>query len=352
MEMRQLGRTGLTVSCISIGTIPIRRPAEEDAVRVLRHALDSGINYIDTARGYTRSEERVAKAIEGRRDQCVIGSKAGAKTKDEMLSAVDESLRVLGTDYIDIYKHHGICQADELAEVMGPGGAMEGLVAAREQGKIGYTGISGHNPDVLMDAVRTGEMDVILVPFNFVKREPADELLPLCEELGVGVTIMKPLGGSLFASHADLALRWVLQHAVSTIPVGMWRTVEVDWNTAVGRNPTPLTADEDAAVADMAATWDRQYCRLCYRHSKCPHGVDIDGLMLTELMVRRHGLAELVGERDFGATLSKAEQCSTCGDRAACAASCPFELDIPGLLSAASDRYLPIMAAYAKDHAP
>ena len=350
MQKRVLGRTNLEVSIIGMGGIPIRRPSEDDAVAVLRHAMDSGINYFDTARGYVRSEERLAKAIAGRREQCVIASKAGDRTKEALLSSIEESLKTLGTDYIDVYKYHGVSQTAQLDRLLAPDGPLEGLKAAQQQGKIRYIGLSGHNPDVLVDAVRTGQFDVILVACNFVKNEAAHELLPLCRELDVGVTIMKPLGGSLLASHADLALRWVLQHPVSTVPVGMWRKSEVDYNVRVGETFERLTAEEQSVLDELAAMWDRSYCRLCYRHRPCPKDVPIDNLMITDLMYRRHGMPELMGERSFKQDVAAAGACATCEEKQACTDSCTYKLSIPELLSRVHETYMPIIEQYERRH--
>ena len=162
---------------MGMGGIPIRRRSHDDAVALYRYAMDRGINYFDAARGYEDCQTRLGPAVSGRRESVVIASKDGADTADEMMGAIDESLRVLGTDYIDIFKLHGVCQFDDLERRTGPGGALEGLKKAQEQGKIRYTGISGHNADVLLKAIRTGEFDVILVIFNYMNTEPADELL-------------------------------------------------------------------------------------------------------------------------------------------------------------------------------
>jgi len=342
MQMRRLGRTDLQVSCIGFGGIPIRRPPTDEAVRLYRQAMDLGINYFDTARGYERGEERLAQAIKGRRDQVIIASKTGAPTGEKMLEEVEASLGCLGTDYIDIYKYHGICELEVWEKANAPGGAMDGLRMAREQGKIRFIGVSGHNADVLTEIVRSGDVDVILVIYNYIANAPERTLLPACKEMDVGVTVMKPLGGSVLAGQADLALRYILQHDTHAACVGMWREAELLDNLGVGENPAPLTQEEMGFLEELRAFHDRYFCRLCYRHWQCPYGVQITGLMIADLCYVRHGLEEMLG-RGWREQVLAAEKCLTCDQREACRKSCPYGLDIGHVLGSFYQRIGPIV---------
>ncbi|OGG56335.1 MAG: hypothetical protein A3F84_22150 [Candidatus Handelsmanbacteria bacterium RIFCSPLOWO2_12_FULL_64_10] len=354
MQMRRLGRTGLQVSAIGCGGIPIFRAEKPEAVKVLRRAMDLGVNYFDTARGYAKggSEERLAEAIQGRRSEVVIASKSTARTRDEMMKAVEESLRTLGVETIDVYKCHHVITPEEWGKVSGPGGALEALKEAREQGKVRFVGVSGHRPEVLAEAVRSGEIDVLLVPFNFVKDEAATDLFPHTQAHDVGVTIMKPLGGSLF-QHADICLRWILQHeAVSTICVGMWKAWEVDQNVAVGRYPEPLNPEELDWLADERARWDREYCRLCYKcEPKCREGVPARDLMILNLNYRRFGL-KMMMEQGMDKKIEALTACSLC-DHHECVGYCAYHLPIPALMQQLRRTYTPIIRAYqARQSAP
>jgi uncharacterized protein len=352
MQMRRLGRTDLQVSAIGCGGIPIFRAEKPEAVKVLKHAIDLGINYFDTARGYDKggSEERLAEAIKGQRDKVIIGSKATARTKADMAKAIDESLKTLQTDYIDVYKCHHIITPEEWAQVTGPGGAMEAIRAAQKAGKIGYTGLSGHRPEVLAEAVKSGEVDVLLVPFNFVKDESAEELFPFCDEHDVGVTIMKPIGGSLF-QHADICLRWVMQYeTVSTICVGMWKLWEVDQNVEVGKNPEPLNPEEQDWLMDEKARWDREYCRLCYKcEPTCSEGVPSRSLMILDLNYRRFGLKRLMAQ-GIDKQIEGTAACAECGHHE-CVDSCDYHLPIPDLMQKIHRTYTPIIEGYKKREA-
>ena len=314
---------------------------------MLRHAMDLGVNYFDTARGYANggSEERVAEAIKGRRGSVTISSKSTVRTRDEMMGEVEKSLKTLGVDAIDVYKCHHVITPEEWQKVSGPGGAMEALKEAQQQGKIRFIGITGHRPEVLAEAVRSGMIDVLLIPFNFVKDEAATDLFPYTQAHDVGVTIMKPLGGSLF-QHADICLRWILQHeAVSTICVGMWKLWEVDQNVAVGRNPEPLNPEEQEWLADERARWDREYCRLCYKcETKCSEGVPTRDLMILNLNYRRFGL-KMMMERGLEKQIEATAACESC-EHHQCAGYCDFKLPLPDLMMRLRRTYVPIIEAY------
>lgn len=344
METRVLGRTGLEVSIIGFGGIPIRRPPHDEAVALYRHAMDLGINYFDAARAYARCEERLADAIQGRREQVVICSRDLSHTKAEMAAAIDTSLRTLRTDYLDIYQCHELHQPQDLEECLAPGGAFEALDEARQAGKIRFIGMTSHNPDVVMAGLETGLMDVILIMMNYVNRRMLDDVLPKARQDNVGVAVMKPLGGCLLAAHADLALRWVLsQEGVHTTIPGMWRRFEVEANAAVGERFTPLSDGEAEVLDEMAEARLPGYCRLCYRHHECPHGVEISRLMIMDLLYQRHGIAEAL-ERGWDRDLQAVERCFDCDLRAQCAASCGFGIDIPATLERLYHTFYPILA--------
>ncbi len=343
MQTRTLGRTGLEVSVIGFGGIPIRRPRREEAVELYRLGMDLGINYFDAARAYTRCEERLGEAIQGRRDEVIICSRDLSHTREEMAEAIDTSLQTLGTDYIDVYQCHELHQPQDLDECLAPGGAFEALDEARDAGKIRFIGITGHNPDVIMSGLETGLVDVVLIMLNYVNRRMVDEVLPRASRDNIGVAVLKPLGGCLLAAHADLALRWVLsQEGVHTAVPGMWRRFEIEANAALGEPFEPLSEEEHRILDEMRLARLPHYCRLCYRHHECPKGVEISRLMIMDLLYQRHGIEEAL-ERGWDRDLQAIEQCATCELREECAASCQFGIDIPAALERIYQIYYPIL---------
>jgi len=223
---------------------------------------------------------------------------------------------------------------------------MDGLRKAREQGKIRFIGVSGHNADTLTQMVRTGAIDVILVIYNYVANGPEETLLAACKEMDVGVTVMKPLGGSVLGAQADLALRYILQHDVQVAAVGMWREAELLANVRVGEDPQPLSSQEMGFIEELRAFHDRYFCRLCYRHWKCPYDVNITSLMIADLCYVRHGLEEMLG-RKWREEVLAAEKCLTCDQREPCRKSCPYDLDIGHVLGSFYQRIGPVVRRYA-----
>jgi len=350
MQTRVLGRTGLEVSCVGMGGVAMMRCSHEEGVALYRYAIDHGITYFDAARGYRNCHARLGPAVKGQRDRVVIASKDGSRTAEQMMAAIEDSLTTLETDYIDVFKLHGVCQSDDLEARTAPGAALDGLQKARDQGKIRHIGISGHNADVLLQAIETDLFDVILVIFNYMNTEPAERLLDACAERGVGVTVMKPLGGSVLSQHADLALRWVLQHEhVSSVCPGMWREWEIDANVRVGADPAPLSEAEMGVIADQRQMRSPMFCRLCYRHHECPNGVAIADLMIADLSFTRFGL-DMLMRRGWGDSVAATAQCMSCEVADECRASCHHGVDIPRYLSHVYTTYMPVIEEYRRAH--
>ena len=172
MKTIRLGKTGLKVSRIGIGGIPITRPTKEEAIRVIQRALDLGINFIDTSLAYGDSEIRIGKAIADRRDEVIV------TTKGRTSEHIEQSLKHLKTDYIDLWQFHNISTSEDLEKILGPDGTMAGVQKALEEGKIRHIGISSHTLKIAIRAVCSGQFEVVQFPFNFVSNEALDELIP------------------------------------------------------------------------------------------------------------------------------------------------------------------------------
>jgi len=346
MQKRVLGKTGFEVSVIGCGGIPIGRASFEEAERTIHEAIDCGINYFDTARGYTGSEERFGRALKGKRDKVYIASQAHGRDRKTIMEQIDTSLKTLGVDYIDVYKMHGIGSVEEAEKVLGPDGAVEGLKKAQQQGKIRHFGASGHNIPAMRRLIQSDEMSVILIYCNFMRSEPATEVFPLAAQHNVGVTVMKPLGGGVFA-HPDICLRWVLQHPeVSTISVGMWKPFEVRMNALVGEDPTPLTEQEQEWLEAERRYWDRLSCRMCYEHMPCPNGVNISNMMIADVFYRRNGLGNGFA-KSFKAWIEGSTACKRCYQ---CVMSCPYHLPIPEIIERNARIFGPIVNEYLVAH--
>lgn len=193
MEYRVLGKTDLKISRMGFGGIPIQKIDAEGTKTLIRKLLDAGVNYIDTARAYTVSEEYLGYALEGIRDRFVLATKSMARTKEAMEKDIVTSLKKLKTNYIDLYQVHNP-SAKDLQQVLAPGGALEALQEAKTQGKIGHIGITLHSVDLFRQAVEFPWVETIMFPYNIVETQ-AEDLITVCGEKNIGFICMKPLAG-------------------------------------------------------------------------------------------------------------------------------------------------------------
>ncbi len=334
MQHRPLGRTGLQLSAVGFGGIPIQLNTREDATAVLKRAVECGVTYFDTARGYGDSEAKFGQALCD--ENVIIGSKSPQRAADGIVQDIEDSLRRLRRDRIHLYHLHQVFRHEELDRVMGPRGALAALVKAKEQGKIGHIAISGHNRQILLRAVReAGEyLGAVQTLFNPLETDAFDELLPLCHARGIGVIAMKPPGGGVFP-HPEVCIKWVLTHdAVSCANVGMSRIAEVEANAAAGATAGPLSDKDKRAVERLRADFDRVYCRRCGLCQPCPKGIDIVGILIGDSMILRMGDG-LYYDRGLQEKVARVAECHDC---AVCLPRCPFGLDIPELLARAAVR--------------
>ena len=323
MQTVAFGKTGLHVSRVAMGGIPLQRPAIDEAVRVVHRALDLGVNFFDTAAGYGVSEERFGKALAGRRNGVIIATKSGRRTKEEAAGEIERSLKRLQTDYIDIWQFHNVADPDTMAKVLGPGGAMEAAQEALKAGKIRHIGLSSHNLETAIEAVKSGRFETIQFPFNYVTREPADELIPLAAEKGVGFIGMKPFAGGMLG-RADLSIKYVLQFD-SVIPdPGIETMEEIEEIAAlVESGDWELSSAERAEIEARRDELGTQFCRQCGYCQPCPQGIQISMAMITQAMWK-------LWPRDtfmewMGGVIEKARTCLKCGE---CESRCPYELPI------------------------
>jgi len=252
MQYRTLGKTGLKVSVIGFGGIPIQRVSEAESAVIINRALEKGINFFDTARAYTDSEAKLGAALGKQRKEVIIATKSMARSAEAMTADIKKSLETMGVDYIDLYQLHNVKDRRAFEQAFGPGGALEALKQAKKEGIVKHIGITGHIKDFLIEAIKTGELETVQFPFNAVETSGAGELLELARETGTGVIVMKPLAGGALRD-ADLALRFILEYPVSTVIPGMDAPEQVDQNAAAGDEPRPLSDSERKYLEEVAA---------------------------------------------------------------------------------------------------
>jgi predicted aldo/keto reductase-like oxidoreductase len=325
LPTRRLGRTGLEVTVVGFGGIPIQVVPEEVAIAAVRRAYDLGVNFFDTARGYTNSEERIGKALAG--CEHFIASKSGNREAEGIYRDVERSLANLGHERIDLYQLHGVNDEEELAKALAPGGAVEGLRRARDEGKIAHIGITGHRRETLIRAVEACEdFATVQVPFNLVEDEILERLVPLCQERDVGIIAMKPCGGGNF-TNAPLAVKWCIAQPITVAIPGMANPQEVEEDVAMAVT-AELAREEMVAVERMKQELDQRTCRRCRYCEPCPQGVQISSLLHGRSVVRRMGAGRW---KEWGAVsmIASADLCTECGT---CLTRCPYDLPIPELV--------------------
>ena len=326
MEYRILGKTGLEISRVGFGGIPIQKIDADGTKALIAELVRSGVNFIDTARGYTVSEEYLGYALEGVRDRFVLATKSMSRTKEAMAKDVETSLKNLRTDYIDLYQIHNP-NAKDLDTVTAEGGALEALIEAQAAGKIGHIGITLHSKDLFAKAVELPWVETIMFPYNIVETQ-GEELIAKCKEKNIGFICMKPLAGGAIED-ATLALRFILSNpAVSVAIPGMADPAEIAQNVAAAADTSPLSAEEQKKIAAIREELGTNFCRRCNYCAPCTVGINIPAVFLFEGYYSRYDLKEWSLARY--ATLPKtASDCIECG---ACETRCPYELPIREML--------------------
>lgn len=329
MEYRQLGKTGLKISRLGFGGIPIQRIDAEGTKGLIRLLHENGVNYIDTARGYTVSEEYLGEALEGLREHFVLATKSMGRTKEDMARDIDISLKNLRTDYIDLYQVHNPNRA-QLEQVLAPGGALEALLEAKAAGKIGHIGITLHYADLFEEALEYDWVETIMFPYSIVETQ-GEDLIRRCAEKNIGFICMKPLAGGAI-DDATTALRYIsLNPAVSVVIPGMAAEKEIYQNLNAVNNIEPLTDAELDAVQRIRDSLGTQFCRRCNYCAPCTAGISIPAVFLMEGYFSRYDLKDWAVFR-YNAMDKKASDCVNCG---VCETRCPYHLPIRQMLKKA-----------------
>ena len=330
MEYITLGKTGLWVSKMGFGGIPIQRVTAAEAKTLLEAVEAAGVNYIDTARGYTVSEELIGQAIEGRRDKFVLATKSMSRDKEAMARDIETSLHNLRTDYIDLYQIHNP-SLQQLEQVNAPGGALEALLEAKEAGKIGHLGVTAHALEVFQRALELPWVETIMFPYNIVENQGAD-LMEQAAEKGVGFIDMKPLAGGAIED-AALALRYIAANPhVSVVIPGMYAPEEVAQNAAAVADGSPLSQQELERMEQIRKELGTNFCRRCNYCAPCTVGISIPNAFLFHGYLSRYGLSDWARSR-YEAMPAKAGDCVECG---ACEERCPYQLPIREMLKKAA----------------
>lgn len=323
MQTVRLGKTNLTVSKNGFGALPIQRISLEDAAHLLRKAYDGGINYFDTARFYTDSEEKIGYALSDVRENIVISTKTMKTDVEGFWCELHESLSLLKTDYIDIYQFHN----PPFCPKPGDGtGLYEAMLEAKAKGLIRHIGITSHKLTIAEEAVRSGLYETLQFPFSYLAGEKEEALVRLCEEMDVGFICMKALAGGLI-TRSDAAYAFLTDYPVAPI-WGIQRESELDEFLAYNNDPPTMNEEIAAFIEKEKQELMGEFCRGCGYCMPCPAGIQINNAARMSLMIRRAPVDAQLSEASR-AMMKKIEDCINCGR---CKTKCPYGLDTPELL--------------------
>ena len=323
MDTIRLGRTGLIVNKNGFGALPVQRTNMEEACRILRKAYENGINYFDTARAYTDSEEKLGRALHDVRKNIVISTKTMAATVDQFWQQLHTSLSLLQTDYIDIYQFHNPAFCPKPGD---GSGLYEAMLEAKEKGMIRFIGFTNHQLHLAEEAVLSGLYDTLQFPFSYLASEKEEKLVRLCQEKDVGFICMKALAGGLI-THSHIAYAYLAQFPVAPI-WGIQRESELDEFLSYNENPPALTPERKAYIAKEREELAGDFCRGCGYCMPCPVGIEINTCARMSLLLRRSPSSGHLSESGQ-AMMKKIEDCLNCGK---CKSKCPYGLDTPALL--------------------
>jgi len=318
MEKIRLGRTNMMVSKLGFGGIPIQRVSEDEAVIVVRRCLELGITFIDTANMYGTSEERIGKAISGRR-KGVIMDRTGKGVENHLKL----SLKRLGVEYIDLYQFHDVRDDDAFKRIMAPGGPITVVEEAKKAGLVKHIGATTHSMDMAKELVKSDLFETIMFPFNFITCEAAEELLPLVREHDVGFIAMKPLAGGIL-ENITIAFKYLFQFP-DVVPIpGIGEVAEIEEIVQILEEAGPMTSAELKEMARLKQELGKSFCRRCEYCQPCPVEIPIPMVMDVYGFARKSP-PEMLFSGHLAELMAKAAECTKCGD---CEERCPYRLPI------------------------
>ena len=338
MEEMRLGRTELRVGRTGFGAIPIQRISFDDAKALLVRAYKGGINFFDTARRYTDSEEKIGYALAEVRKKILIATKINAPDRKSFLKELATSLTNLKTDHVDLLQLHW---PEKLPDPDDPESLYAGLIEARQKGMTRFIGITHHALDVAREAVTSGLYDTLQFPLSSISSPEDLELIELCREHDVGLIAMKALCGGLLTNAAS-AFAFLRQYE-NVLPIwGVQRMSELEEILALEETPPELDDAMWAAIEKDRKELAGDFCRACGYCLPCPQDIPIPMAARMGLLLRRMPYQRFLSE-EWQEKMGRVETCTDCGQ---CTERCPYQLDPPELMRKMLQDYRTFLAEH------
>ncbi len=345
MEKTRLGRTNLQVSRTAFGALPIQRVDFEQARTILRQAYEGEINFFDTARGYSDSEEKIGYGLSDVRADILLATKSsGATDKASLLEKLKISLRNMKTDYVDLLQLH-IPKA--LPDPDDPNSLYGGLLQAQRQGMTRFIGITHHKLENIIQAARSGLYDTVQFPLSAISSAADLELVDICREHDVGLLAMKALSGGLITD-ARMAFAALRQYE-NVVPLwGIQRERELAEFLALEADPPLLDDEMRAKIEREKEALSGNFCRGCGYCLPCSVDIPISMAARMAFLLRRSPSAPLLTP-EWQEKMRRIENCIECDE---CKERCPYDLDTPALLKRMMQDYFAFEEAVAAGKPP
>lgn len=340
MKHMILGRTGLEISRTGFGCIPIQRISYEDSTRILRRAFDAGVTFFDTANAYTTSEDRIGMALAAHRREIVIATKSVILPPDQFMANIENSLKMMQTDYLDLLQVHN---AAFVPRPQGGDGIYDTLLKAKQQGKIRHIGITFHRLELAVEAVKSGLYETVQYPLSYLSSPEEVDLVRLCAEHNVGFIAMKGMAGGLL-SNAKAAFTFLRQYE-NVVPIwGIQHMDELEEFLRYEENPPALDEQMRADIQSDIDGLGTEFCRGCGYCLPCPVDIPIPFAARITFFMRRFCKEPYLTE-EWRGKMDRIKDCIECGH---CKEHCPYKLDVPTNLKAQLKGYGEVYAEFVK----
>ncbi|OQB71945.1 MAG: General stress protein 69 [candidate division TA06 bacterium ADurb.Bin131] len=327
-----LGKTGLKVSRTGFGALPIQRVSIQTASKILNFAYDSGINFFDTARGYSDSEKKIGIAFKNKRHNIIIATKMSGKTKKEILDLLCISLKQLKTDYVDILQLHN---PETLPDPSDENSSYAGLKEAQKKGMVRFIGITTHKLQDAKKSIKSCMFDTLQYPLSLLSSDKELRIIDICQKYNIGLIAMKPLCGGLLTD-INLAFSFLWQFE-NVIPIwGIQRIKEIKQIVELSENPPEISADLKKRIRQERKELGSSFCRGCGYCLPCPAEIPISMAARMKFLLRRSPYKNFLTPQ-WQENMLKIRNCTNCGS---CKSKCPYNLDTPIILKDMLDDYI------------